>query len=178
MRLNHKLRNQRMLMALAIYSCLSGCAINASGLVRVDRFENETAIVLGLRAHGLHLFTHRYDAGFVFGRSERIYIFPRPSPSGNRSTDFPLKKYFQHASSPLARVHENASAIPDTRPIAVFTSTTGLLMEGNDERIGFTLGKLTRSSLRLSQELSALLFLKLNSIDIDETEVFFQENKP
>lgn len=169
---------RRLLTVAAICVSSSGCAVNAYGLVKVERFENDSAVVVGLRSYGLHMLTHRFDAGVVLGRSTRIYVFPKlGAPSdidGNATDKFDLSR----TSSRLTRVSENESTIPKARPIAIFTSATGLMLEGNEERIGFTLGKHTRSSLRLPKELSAILFLKLNTSDIGETRVFFQEKRP
>lgn len=161
-------------IALASSLCLigNGCAINDHGFVKVERFENASAVVVGLRAYGIHLLTKPYDAGLVIGRSKRIYVFPKRVPSPNNICS--LTNRLTHTafdSSEFTSVASEVTPEVEAQPVVMHLEAIGLLIEGNKNRFGLTIGKYLRTALKETRDSSRTVMLKLNTANPGDTEI-------
>jgi hypothetical protein len=142
----HRWRRRARCLLLAA-PLLGACAFNDHGLVRVHRYENDSAVLLHLTAIGAHLVTYAGDAGLTLGYSDRTYVFPR--------TDGPVHVPMSAVADPDAwqrtgRLHAvDANPARSDEPVMRVARTGGLSLDANRNRVGLALGVAYRAALWL-----------------------------
>ncbi len=133
-----------MSIAGSLLLALASCAVNDRGLVRVERFESETTVLLRLTTLGAHLITDFDDAGLTLGYSQRTYAFARGDVADNVSAE---------GVKDPARWVELGTLTPssvDSRvgpPILRTSNVSGVFFDTNATRIGFGIGVAERAAL-------------------------------
>ncbi|MGH8525556.1 MAG: hypothetical protein ACREXY_15545 [Gammaproteobacteria bacterium] len=159
----------------ALILCLcTGCAVNDRGLVTTRLYENDTAYVLRLKAWGGHLITNTVDAGVTIGRSRRLYVYPKPRPTGAQLTVPPV--FPSGADTHLREVRGTEArarlgALSD--PVALVTEDAGLALHLNRLRTGVLLGARSASALLVPRDFNGVFLFKYDSENSNETNVYY-----
>ncbi len=137
--------------ALLLVAVLNGgCAVNDIGLVRVRRFENESASVVSLESWGAHLLTAAGDAGLtLFRRGEVQLSVPLAAITGDGAAD--LHPAVCDPCPGLAGLGT---------PVFRAGTIAGASLDTNRDRIGVSLGLRQRAVLELPAEGSTVVFLR------------------
>jgi hypothetical protein len=153
---------------------IAGCALNDYGLVRVRRFENESARVVQVQSWGLQVLTVSGDRGATFGYTNRTYVFRRADgPVG-----VPLD-VLRGARSPM-RPCESCPRLGDLgTPIFRAGAGVGITLELNREMVGVGVGLRRRAALRLPVDDPTVILLRYESTaDTPPYVVIGKEMKP
>lgn len=122
----------------------SSCALNEHGVVRVERFENESAVLLRLTALGAHLVTDFDDVGLTLGYAQRTYVFARGDADPEVSLAMLLDPDRWADGGKLAPGSDGSASGP---PVLRASSVRGMTLDLNTARVGFGIGAAERAAL-------------------------------
>lgn len=149
---------ESLLLLLSAVLPLGGCALNDHGLVRVRRFENDSAVILRVTAIGVHLITAWSDGGLTLGYSDRTYVFPRADASVRIPLPIPDDPEQWEQVGRVSLVDTDLP--PVDAPILRMARTGGLSVDTNARRIGVSLGYGHRSALWLPTDGSRVVLIR------------------
>ena len=133
-----------------------GCAVNDLGLVRVRRFQNESAYVVSLESWGAHLLTAAGDAGLTIGWTRRVYVFPRAEsdvavPLDVLTDEDKLKPTPCESCPPIWTLGD---------PVFHAGTTVGATIDTNRRRMGSSLGYSQRAAIELPADGTTVMVLR------------------
>ena len=137
--------------------------MNDFGLVRVNRYENQSALAVTLETWGAQLLTGSGDAGLTFGYARRTYVFPR----SDGPAVVPMAALSDPSAGEMASVPcESCPGLESLgEPVLSASKVVGLSFDTNSSRVGIGFGLRYRTVLDLPSDGSQVLLLKLKEGD-------------